>query len=81
MIGWTFNEPNGSGRLTLPSVGFLALVQREGFDWRATLFRPGVRQESPLFTWRDDAQAYAEEWMREKLDRAKKELPKRRKQR
>lgn len=80
MTAWLYNPVSGSWSLTLPSVGFLALVQRhptKRWDWQATLFRAGVRQESPLFTWRAEAQRYAEEWMKERLQRAVEELPRR----
>lgn len=77
MSQWLFNPASGSWSLALPSVGFLALVQPARWDWQASLFHAGSLQESPLFTWRLEAQRFAEDWMRARLQRAAAELPRR----
>lgn len=78
---WTYNEASGTWRLELPSVGLLGLVQRSRWDWQATLFRSGARQESSLFTWLSEAKSYVEDWMEERLKTALAELPQKEKYR
>lgn len=67
---WTRLKDSGSYRLDLPGVGFLGLVQREGKQWRAVLFRAGARLESPLFPRLAEAQASVEDRCRRLLQGA-----------